>query len=183
MHKQMFSLFEEMGIFISSCQHQMVLYTCDMIQSGELFVSAIQIDMNLTILRAKYPLAIVNQLLQDVGSKIGCTYDIGCEFSKTITNSCLGLVAHQKDLRMVVGAFHGHAHNRGCQLSWHLLHIDGTSLTEGKGCEHIFAASNDVTQITWHSNRFHCRQAIEDHFWFWDQDKYALLSLESSQQI
>ena len=35
-HKHMFALFNEIGIFIASCCHQMMLYTCGMIQSSEL---------------------------------------------------------------------------------------------------------------------------------------------------
>ncbi|KAF8344671.1 hypothetical protein F5887DRAFT_918042 [Amanita rubescens] len=159
--KQLFSLFNETGVFIACCRHRTVLYICNMVQSGEL---------------SKYPLAIVNQLLEDIGDRIGCAYDIGCTFSKTLGKSSLGLQAATKHLRMMVGAFHGHSHNRGCQLSWHPLYIKGTGLTEGEGCEHIFASSNDIARNTRHGSRFHRQQAIEEHFKFWDQDKYALLS-------
>jgi hypothetical protein len=45
-------------------------------------------DMHLTLTsRAKYPLAITNRLLQDVGAKIGCAYDIGCAFDKTLVDN------------------------------------------------------------------------------------------------
>ena len=33
---QLFSLFDEMGLFIACCHHQTVLYICDMVQSREL---------------------------------------------------------------------------------------------------------------------------------------------------
>lgn len=36
--KRMFTLFDETGIFIATCRHRTVLYACDMIKSGELFV-------------------------------------------------------------------------------------------------------------------------------------------------
>ncbi|OAX32389.1 hypothetical protein K503DRAFT_702095, partial [Rhizopogon vinicolor AM-OR11-026] len=42
------------------------------------------------------------------------------------------------NLRMMVGAFHGHAHNRRCQIDWHPTYIKGTRHSEGEGCEHIF---------------------------------------------
>jgi phenylpropionate dioxygenase-like ring-hydroxylating dioxygenase large terminal subunit len=35
----MFALFEESGVFIASCRHRLVLLACDMIKSGELYVS------------------------------------------------------------------------------------------------------------------------------------------------
>lgn len=119
---------------------------------------------------------MVNRLMEDVGSKIGCAYDIGCAFSKTLANSSLGERAKELEFRMMVGAFHGHAHNRGCQLQWHPLYMTGTGHSEGEGCEHVFSASNDVARGTRYASRFHRHQAIEEHFSFWDQDKYALLS-------
>jgi hypothetical protein len=36
--KRMFALFEETGIFIAACRHRTILYACDMIKSGELYV-------------------------------------------------------------------------------------------------------------------------------------------------
>jgi len=34
--KKMFALFDESGIFIATCRHQMVLSVCNMVKSGEL---------------------------------------------------------------------------------------------------------------------------------------------------
>ncbi|RDB19588.1 hypothetical protein Hypma_013286 [Hypsizygus marmoreus] len=159
--KKMFALFDESGIFIASCRHRVVLLVCDMIRSGEL---------------AKYPLALINKLLDILGSKIGCAYDIGCAFATTIENSSLSPRIKEELLRLMVGAFHGHAHNRLCQLHWHPLYIPGTGHTEGEGCEHVFSSSNDLARGTRHATGFHRHQAIEEHFNFWDEDKYANLS-------
>ncbi|KAG1867721.1 hypothetical protein F4604DRAFT_1881618 [Suillus subluteus] len=74
----------------------------------------------------------------------------------------------------MVGAFHGHAHNRKCQLVWHPMYILGTGHSEGEGCEHIFSASNELARGTRHASLFHQHQTIEEHFTFWDADKYAL---------
>ncbi|KAG0702916.1 hypothetical protein DFH29DRAFT_804333 [Suillus ampliporus] len=76
----------------------------------------------------------------------------------------------------MVGTFHGHAHNRKCQLHWHPLYIPGTGHSEGEGCEHIFSASNELARSTRHASPFHRHQSIEEHFSFWDKDKYAALS-------
>ncbi|KAG2352683.1 hypothetical protein BDR07DRAFT_1454895 [Suillus spraguei] len=159
--KKMFSVFDESGIFIAACRHRFVVLACDMIQSGEL---------------AKYPLAIIDKLLAVYGKNGGCAYDIGCAFSKTLTNSSLGMRAGELDFRLMVGAFHGHAHNRKCQLDWHPMYIPGTGHTEGEGCEHIFSSSNELARSTRHASPFHRRQTIEEHFSFWDTDKYATLS-------
>ena len=127
-------------------------------------------------LSAKYALAIVDRLIDIIGSKIGCTYDIGCAFLKTLERSSLSEKVKNALFHLMVGAFHGHAHNRACQLEWHPLYIKGTGHSDGEGCEHVFASSNDLARGTRHASRFHRHQAIEEHFTFWDQDKYANLS-------
>ncbi|KAI5987210.1 hypothetical protein EDD15DRAFT_2173236 [Pisolithus albus] len=76
----------------------------------------------------------------------------------------------------MVGAFHGHAHNRFCQLDWHPMYIDGTGNTDGEGCEHVFSTSNELARSTRHATRFHRHQAIEQHFAFWNEDKYEALT-------
>ncbi|KAF8878306.1 hypothetical protein BD779DRAFT_1613056 [Infundibulicybe gibba] len=160
--KKMFSMFDESGIFIASCRHRSVLFVCDMIKSGEL---------------AKYPLALTNRMIEMLGDKIGCAYDIGCAFSTTLKNSSLGESAEEHKFRLMCGSFHGHAHNRACQLKWLPLYIEGTGNTEGEGCEHIFSSSNELARGTRHATKFHRHQAIEEHFNFWNDDKYAALSL------
>ncbi|KIK35337.1 hypothetical protein CY34DRAFT_26631 [Suillus luteus UH-Slu-Lm8-n1] len=138
-------MFDQSGIFIAACRHRFVLLACDMIRSGEL---------------AKYPLAIINKLLTVYGKTGACTYDIGCAFMKTLGNN-LGF-------RLMVGAFHGHAHNRMCQRDWHPI--------EGEGREHVFSAPNALARVTRHTSTFHRHQTIEQHFAFWNDDKYANLS-------
>jgi hypothetical protein len=66
-------------------------------------------------------------LLSVYGKNGGIAYDIGCAFSKTLDNSSLGPHARELNLRMMVGASHGHAHNRRCQIDWHPMYIEGTS--------------------------------------------------------
>jgi hypothetical protein len=125
----------------------------------------------------KYPLALINRLIDILGSKVGCAYDIGCAFFKTLENSSLSEKVKDALFCLMVGAFHRHAHNRLCQLRWHPLYIKGTSHMEGEGCEHIFSSSNDLAWSTRHVSRFHHHQSINEHFNFWDQDKYANLSM------
>ncbi|KAF8545935.1 hypothetical protein OG21DRAFT_1479740 [Imleria badia] len=76
----------------------------------------------------------------------------------------------------MVGAFHGHAHNRLCQLNWHPMYIKGMGHSEGEGCKHVFSASNELARSTRHASRFHRHQAIEQHFAFWNADKYEVLT-------
>jgi hypothetical protein len=64
----------------------------------------------------KYPLAMVDRLLAVYGSDIGCSYDIACGFDAMLRDSSLGPLAQQLHFQLMVGAFHGHAHNQGCQV-------------------------------------------------------------------
>ena len=124
---------------------------------------------------AKYPLAIVDRLLTLYGPDIGLAYDVGCVFETMLMNSLLGPRTRDLNLCLMVGSFHGHAHNWRCQLTWHPLHISGTGHSEGEGCEHIFSSSNDQAHQTCYAMQFHWHQVLEEHFGFWDQDKYATL--------
>jgi hypothetical protein len=63
------------------------------------------------------------------------------------------------------------------------LYIKGTGHSDGEGCEHVFSSSNDLARGTRHATRFHRHQAIEEHFTFWDQDKYANLSTHSPNSV
>ncbi|KAI5994436.1 hypothetical protein EDD15DRAFT_2387767 [Pisolithus albus] len=159
--KKTFDVFEESGIFIATCRHRFILLACDMIKSGEL---------------AKYPLAMINCLASAYGPNGACAYDIGCAFAKTASTSSIGPRIRSLGLRFMVGAFHGHAHNRLCQLGWHPMYIEGTGNTEGEGCEHVFSAFNELARSTRHATRFHRHQAIEQHIAFWNQDKYEALT-------
>jgi hypothetical protein len=118
---------------------------------------------------------MVDRLMSLYGPDIGLAYDIGCAFETTLHNSSLGPRAKELNLRMMVGSFHGHAHNCQCQLTWHPLHIVRAGHSEGEGCEHIFSSSNDQARLTRHSTQFHRHQSLEEHFTFWDHDKYAAL--------
>ncbi|KIK80742.1 hypothetical protein PAXRUDRAFT_157859 [Paxillus rubicundulus Ve08.2h10] len=94
-------VFEQTGIFLAACRHGMVQTIAEMRHSGEL---------------AKYPLATINKLLDMCGNNQAIGTDIGCQLSKTVAASSLCHKAKQCDLRLAVNAFHGHAHNRRCQL-------------------------------------------------------------------
>ncbi|KAG2147967.1 hypothetical protein DEU56DRAFT_730319 [Suillus clintonianus] len=100
--KKMFAVFEESGIFIASCRHHFVLLA----PCFEIILFAL-----MHFGSTKYLLAIIDKLLTVYGQNGGCAYNIGCTFSKTLTNSTLGPCAHNLGFQMMVGAFHGHAHN------------------------------------------------------------------------
>ncbi|KAJ7784896.1 hypothetical protein DFH07DRAFT_947968 [Mycena maculata] len=156
--KKMFALFAVSGIFLTVCRHGHVVVMCDMIRSGELM---------------KYPLAMIKRLLDRYGKDIGIGYDIMCAFFKTLLRSSLGSRVVAMRLRGVVPAFHGHAHNRACQVGWHPLYVDGVGLEDFEECEHTFSRSNHLAGITRLCQRFHRQQALDEHFDFHNLDKHA----------
>ncbi|CAK5272797.1 unnamed protein product [Mycena citricolor] len=156
--KKMFALFAVSGIFLAVCRHGHVLIMCDMIRSGELM---------------KYPLAIVKHLMDTYGADIGLGYDIMCAFFKTLLRSSLGGRVVAMRLRGIVPAFHGHAHNRECQLGWHPMYIEGVGLEDFEECERTFCQSNHLASCTRLATPFHRQQQIDEHFLFHDLDKHA----------
>ncbi|KAF8572998.1 hypothetical protein K439DRAFT_1564199, partial [Ramaria rubella] len=160
--KKMWGIYWETGIFLALCRHGSVLVMCDMIRSGEL---------------AKYPIAIMDHLVNVFGPNIMSGYDIGCSFSGTINNSPkVGPKIRQNNTCFCCGSFHGHAHCRLCQLDWHPLYIDGSGLEEYEGCERAFSDSNGTGRRTRYATRFHRQQILTLHFERWDKDKYQELS-------
>ncbi|KAJ7174442.1 hypothetical protein C8R46DRAFT_892382, partial [Mycena filopes] len=159
---KMWGIFDETGIFLALCRHGFVLLLADMIRSGEL---------------AKYPLAMVDELLDAYGKKLGLGYDVGCHLEITIKKSKLSDKAKENLLKMLVGAFHGHAHNRLCQLKFLATYIHGLGLEDLEGCERFFSKSNEMAKVVRYASRFHRQQEITGFIKHFDDfETYANLS-------
>ncbi|KAF7371676.1 hypothetical protein MVEN_00023800 [Mycena venus] len=159
---KMWGVFDETGIFLALCRHGFVLLLADMIRSGEL---------------AKYPLAIVDELLDMFGKNLGIGYDIGCHFEATIKKSLLSERAKEKLLTMLVGAFHGHAHNRLCQLKFLATYVKGLGLEDLEVCEQFFSQSNALAKPVRYASRFHRQQEITTYIKHFDSfETYTNLS-------
>lgn len=122
--------------------------------------------------RMKYPLAIVNRLLEVFGDKLCVGYDIMCMFSKIVKKSGIAALAALLMMDGAVPSFHRHAHNRLCQVHWHPMYIEGIGKEDLEGCERLFSASNGLAPTTRLATRFHRQQEIEEHFQFWSADKH-----------
>lgn len=145
---RMWGIFDETGLFLALCWHGFVLVIADMVCSSEL---------------AKYPLAVVSKLLKAFGSGLGGGYDIGCKFSTTLDNSSLGHKAREKCHGCLIGAFHGHAHNRLCQLKYLATYVRSLGLEDLEGCKQFFSKSNALAKSTCYASVFHCQQAIASY--------------------
>ncbi|KAJ7193402.1 hypothetical protein C8J57DRAFT_1443785 [Mycena rebaudengoi] len=161
MTSRMWGVFDETGVFLALCRHGFVLLLADMVRSGEL---------------AKYPLAIVDALLDAFGPKLGVGYDIGCGFGTTVCNSPLGKKAKDLKMRTLVGAFHGHAHNRLCQLEYLANYVPGMGLEDLEGCERLFSKSNFLARSVRYASIFHRKQTIVSYMSHHDDfESYANL--------
>ncbi|KAJ6495473.1 hypothetical protein C8R45DRAFT_1095109 [Mycena sanguinolenta] len=112
--------------------------TADMIKSGEL---------------AKYPLAVVKELLDAFGMKLGAGYDVGCHFEATVTNSELS-----------------------DELLFLATYVEGVGLEDLEGCEQ-FSRSNSLAKSCQYASRFHRQQEITTYTKHFDSfETYVNLS-------
>ncbi|KAJ7238094.1 hypothetical protein B0H12DRAFT_1025997, partial [Mycena haematopus] len=158
-----YGMYDETGIFPALCRHGFVLVIVDMVKSGEL---------------AKYGFAITAHLLL-VLRKLGLGYDIGCKFGKMVRmHPTLAQLTNDNDFKALVGAFHGHAHNRRCQLTNLSTYVKGMGLEDLEGCESFFSKSNALASTTRYATAFHRQQAIVHYLKHADAaDAYQGLSL------
>ncbi|KAF9245372.1 hypothetical protein BU15DRAFT_71119 [Melanogaster broomeanus] len=160
--KKTWGIYDEMGIFLAVCRHGMSLLIADMVQSSEL---------------AKYPLAVVNKLVETFGSDLGGGYDIGCQFSTMLSRSSIGPLILSSCHTCLVGTFHGHAHRWLCQLSHLTLYTEGIGLEDLETCERTFSKSNALSSTVRHSSVFHHQQSISNYFEYNDDyEVYVNLS-------
>ncbi|KAJ7693493.1 hypothetical protein B0H14DRAFT_3100746 [Mycena olivaceomarginata] len=172
---KMWGIFDETGIFVCLCRHGFVLMIVDMIKSGEL---------------AKYPLAVTEALLEHLGERTGARYNVGCDFQTTLKNSPLGECAKCKNFHCLVGAFHGHAHNRLCQLCFLATYVEGLGLEDLEGCEWVFLRcryashfhrQQEITAYVKHYDTFHTYTNLSK--FLCDNYKQALGILKTEHKI
>jgi hypothetical protein len=116
-------------------------------------------------------------LLDVFGMKLGAGYDIGCHFEATVRHSQLGDQARANKLKCLIGSFHGHAHNRLCQLSFLATYVEGMGLEDLEGCERYFSRSKALAKSCRYASRFHRQQEITTYAKHFDSfETYANLS-------
>ena len=117
-------------------------------------------------------------MIEIFGADLGLGYDIGCWFHTTLDNSPLGPKAQENNHCCLVGAFHGHAHNRLCQTQNLATYVSGLGLEDLEGSERFFSKSNSLAPSTRYASTFHCRQAISNYAAYTDTfETYQNLSM------
>jgi hypothetical protein len=94
------------------------------------------------------------------GADIGGGFDIGCKFRITLNRSELGPRARALNYKALVGSFHGHAHNRLCQLSFLATYVKGMGIEDLEGCERFFSKSNALASSLRYASIFHRQQKM-----------------------
>ncbi|EIW79818.1 hypothetical protein CONPUDRAFT_74154 [Coniophora puteana RWD-64-598 SS2] len=146
--KKMWGVFDETGIFLAICRHGFSLLVVDMVKSGEL---------------AKYPLAIVERMLEAFGKNLVVGYDIGCKFKTTMKKSRLGPQATKL--------------NHNCLLDHLTTYFEGIGLEDFEGCERKYSRSNTLAGSVRHASAYHRQHYIDMWLHYTDEfDVYPALT-------
>lgn len=120
---------------------------------------------------------MVEKLLEVFGTNLGAGYNIGCKFQTTLNNSSLGPKARENNFSSLVNAFHGHAHNRLCQLRFRATYTKGLGIEDLEGCERFLSKSNGLAGSVRYASVFHRQQEILSYLEHMDTfETYANLS-------
>ncbi|KAJ7026069.1 hypothetical protein C8F04DRAFT_1268540 [Mycena alexandri] len=107
---------------------------------------------------SKYPLAMSAELMESL-----------------VETLALGMIS--PNFSCLVGTFHGHAHNRLCQLVFLATYALGLGLEDLEGCERLFSKLNANAGSVRYTSVFHRLQALTTYFEHFDTHKtYANLS-------
>jgi Kyakuja-Dileera-Zisupton transposase len=111
---------------------------------------------------SKYLLAVVEVLLEVFGVGIRGSYNISWKFWTTLDHRELGPCAQEWAFKALGGAtaFHGHAHNCLCQLSFLATYVKGMGLEDLEGFEHFFWKSNVLASSLQYASVFHQQQKM-----------------------
>ena len=104
---------------------------------------------------SKYPLTVINKLINTYGGNLLIAYDIGCSFDKTLHKSIIANKVATANVCCAIPSFHGWAHNCFCQLNYHPLYIQGTGIEDYEICEKMFSFTNGAASVTQHATGYH----------------------------
>lgn len=80
-----------------------------------------------------------------------------------------------------MGAWHGYAHNRECQVRYHPRLTAVAGLEDFEGCERLFSYTNGIAGVTRSATRYHRHQQLEWVIRQWNSDKLLHLGQFNKQ--
>ncbi len=119
------SNFDETGLMIAVCRHDIPLRALNIVRTGE---------------RYDYALALVRSILCDSSCppRVLVSYDISCKFDSYARR--VMEEAEYTRLEFMVPSFHITTHNYSCHLLYHATANRNAGLTDGEGCERVWSA-------------------------------------------
>jgi hypothetical protein len=168
---------------VSCARSEMVLPTCvGNLQKGERYVFLfIHVIQRLNVFRYANMDYIFGRAIRDVSPNIPAvvSYDIACQWFVNLQKRMDDhwptdlLPAFPLNMRPQIPAFHEPGHGQvghqeySFKLSW------GMGLTDGEGCERIWAANNTLGNATKMQGPGSRQDIIDDHLSFWNWLKYC----------
>ena len=117
--------FKDTGLMALLCRHDRVLFMVNMQTAGE---------------KQFYALSLIDALFRHLPSKatVGILYDIGCALDRSCAR--WGFLSQYRDsLQFAVSVFHAYGHEWPCQLLYNPRLRPGFGLSNGEGCERLWA--------------------------------------------
>lgn len=176
--KHVMEKFDETSWFSCGCRYGLVFWVVDMVKTGEQCVSNASVRWALTdFCRAKYPLSIINRVLDVLSGKLLIGYDIGCLFELTIKSTTLRQKFIDSGSHCCVNTHHGYAHNYACQVQNHPNNIEGAGIEDFETQKRLFLASNATASIIRYASKYQWRVSLNMFLKQNNRDKYANLGL------
>lgn len=125
--------FADTGIMALVCRHDRVLWLANMTSAGE---------------KQYYAIALLHELLKHLppSTHVGVLYDIACQLER----SCIKYGFLGNELKRFVFAcsvFHAYSHEWACQLVYHPRKRMKFGLTDGEGCERLWASLQSLIGV------------------------------------
>ncbi len=172
--------FDESGVMVVVCRHDIPLRAMNIIRSGESYF---------------YPLELLKSVLDDPSCplKVVVAYDVACKF-QAFAQTRLATNLYRR-LEFVVPAFHITTHEFSCHLQYHPRCNKHVGLSDGEGCERVWSNIRHLVTSGRYSEPFVRQQQLSNALlhlgerkrqslwrWFDIMDKHAISTLNSSTE-
>ncbi len=141
------SNFDESGVMLIVCRHDIPLRAMNIIRSGESYF---------------YPAELVKSVLNDPScpAKVVLAYDVGCKFEAFARNNLAPVIFER--LEFVVPAFHITTHEFNCHLNYHPRANKRAGLSDGEGCERVWSSIRHLVTSGRYSEPFVRQQQLSN---------------------
>ncbi len=150
------AFFDETGLMLAVCRHDIPLRSVNIVRSGENY---------------DYPIALLKSVMSDPAcpDRIVVAYDVSCKFKSF---ACRVLSDDMfKRLEFVVPSFHIIAHEYTCHLQFHPKGNEHAGLSNGEGCERVWSGIRHLVVPNRYAQPSVRRDAIDNALWSFGERK------------